>query len=183
MRPAFKLVVESEADALIQAITWRLETDPDEVVGEFSSRHGVLRIPEPQRRFWTPYLELTIEDDASTKDPAARSTRSSRLWGTFSPRPEIWTAFVFAIGTLVIVSIFSSVYGVAQLVLGRAPFALLVPVTCVVLAGLLYMAALVGQGLSVADMYRLRSFLDDCLRDAEETPVRGPRSARESAQL
>jgi hypothetical protein len=74
---------------------------------------------------------------------------------------------MFAIGTLVIVSIFASIYGIAQLVLGRTPFALLVPLAAACGASLIYVAALVGQGLSISDMYRLRAFLDDSLRESE----------------
>lgn len=98
------------------------------------------------------------EEDASAR---------IRIWGTFSLRPEIWTAFMFAIGTLVIGSIFASIHGLAELVLGRTPFALLVPLASACRAGLIYVAALVGQGLSISDMCRLRAFIDDSLRESE----------------
>lgn len=149
------------------------------IVGEFSRRHGVLKIPASSRRFWTPCLDLTIEAIVSEDT----NRQSARLRGTFSPQPEIWTALVFSIGTLVIVSIFATMYGVAQWALGDWPRALLVPFGAMALAGALYGVALIGQGLSIGDMYRLRAFVDECLRDAERKLANRPQTARESAQL
>lgn len=181
MRPSFRVSADCTAEQLRATIVRHLELDSSEVEGDLSSRHGVLRVPVESRRFWTPCLELTIEEVAG--DPAGETPPRSKLWGTFSPPAEIWTAFVFAIGTLVVVSVFSSVYGIAQLALGRSAFALLTPLGAAVLGVLLYVAALVGQGLSISDMYRLRAFVDDCLREAEHTAPTGPHTARASAQL
>ena len=168
MRPSFRVEASCPPERVWDAIGRRLDLDGEGVEGDLSARHGVLRIPEEERRFWTPCLELTIEESKGLGEEAnEKEPRRSKLWGTFSPRAEIWTAFVFSIGSLCILSVFASVYGIAQLVLGRAAYALLVPAASIVLAALLYVAALVGQGLSISDMYRLRAFIDDCLREAE----------------
>lgn len=148
-----------------------LDTTED-IEGDFSSCHGVLRMARAKSRFWTPCLDLTIEDADPGKETTENRRGRAKLWGTFSPRAEIWTSFVFAIGTLVILSIFAAVFGIAQLVLGHPPWALLVPVGASLAAGLLYLSALVGQGLSISEMYRLRAFVDDCLREAENAETR-----------
>jgi hypothetical protein len=181
MRPSFKVEASCGSEQLMDAFRRHLVLDAEDVDGDFSTRNGVLRIPEAKRRFWTPYLELTIEEcgDAETEACDVRT----KLWGTFSPRPEIWTGFVFAIGTLTVLSIFSSVWGVAQLALGHGTFAFLVPLAALVVGALLYVSALVGQGLSISEMYRLRAFVDDCLREAENGTAPTLRTSRESSQL
>lgn len=141
------------------------------VEGEFTHRHGFLRIPDAERRFWTPYLELTLEESEGDRLQVANC--GTRLWCTFSPRPEIWTGFVFAIGTLLVLSIFASIYGVAQLMLSRPPAAFWIPIGAIVFALGLYASALIGQGLSLAQMYRLRAFVDACIREAE-SEIRHP---------
>ena len=177
MRPSFRVHVDSPAERLRRVIEARLILDAAEVEGDLSSRHGVLRIPADKRHFWTPCLELTLAESA--RDESGEQAEQSSLWGTFSPRAEIWTAFVFTIGTLVVISLFATLFGVAQLVLGHPPFALLLPVAAVFAAGLLYVSALVGQGLSISEMYRLRAFVDDCLREAEAgSSLRVPRESR-----
>ncbi len=163
VRPAFQIDALGEAESLAEILRARLEAEHPYIDGTVARGQCTLRVPQSEQRFWTPYLDIMFQDT-----PQELSERPTvRLWGTFSPRPEIWTAFVFAIGTLVVVSIFAGVYGMAQWVLGRTPFALLVPPSAACGAGLLYLAALVGQGLSISDMYRLRAFIDDCLRESE----------------
>lgn len=174
MRPTFRAEADCTPDRMMAAIERRRRLDARDIEGDCSRRHANLRVPRSDRRIWTPCLDLTIEpiegttDDDSGDAPASRER--TQVWGTFSPRPEIWTAFVFAIGTLVVLSIFATMFGVAQLALGRMPTALAVPVGAVIVAMGLYLAALVGQGLSLTEMYRLRTFVDDCLRDVEADP-------------
>jgi hypothetical protein len=163
------------------AIRRHLVLDAEDVEGDFSSRHGVLRVPLEKRRFWTPCLELTIDEIGERTTGAGDA--HIKLWGTFSPRAEIWTGFVFAIGTLTVLSVFSSVWGAAQLALGHSTFAFLVPLAALLLGALLYVSALVGQGLSISQMYRLRAFVDDCLREAEAGTTREVHTARGSSQL
>ena len=186
MRPTFAVDAACTREQLMTAFRNRLVADAEDVEGDFSTRHGVLRIPDEKSRLWTPCLDLTVEDrntvDGETKEPGMQA-KQSKLWGTFSPRAEIWTGFVFAIGTLVILSIFSLVYGIAQIALGHAPFALLIPVAATAVGVMLYLAALVGQGLSISEMYRLRAFVDDCLREAESALSTEPHRAQESSQL
>ncbi len=181
MRPSFNLPVACSAEHLMQILEQRFQLAGADFEGKFSARHAVLALPASERRFWSPCLDLTIED----LEPAGPEPEAGRakLWGTFSPRAEIWTGFVFAIGTLSVLSVFASMYGLAQLALGHAPVAFLVPLIAALVAALLYASALVGQGLSIADLYQLRAFIDDCAREAEATAASAPRTAVEGAQL
>ena len=166
MRPSFGLEIACTPDRMMAAIERRRRLDAREIEGDVTRRHAVLRVPTHERKLWTPCLDLTVEPAGG--DPGAERTR---IWGTFSPRPEIWTAFVFAMGTLAVLSLFASMFGIAQLALGHLPTALAIPLASVFLAAGLYAAALVGQGLSLTEMYRLRAFVDDCLRDVEQGPI------------
>ena len=184
MRPSFRIVARCPSESLRDALARHLAADEGRVVGTLKSGHCVLEIGAEDRRFWTPSLDLMF-GASSKQDPGATD-----LWGTFSPRAEIWTALVFVMGTLAIVSFFATMIGLAQWALGHAPMALLVPAGAAVVAALLYGAALVGQGLSIAEMYTLRAFLDDCLREAEvqassSNAVRAapPASSHDSAAL
>lgn len=183
MRPSFRIVARCPSESLRDALANHLAANEGRVVGTLKSGHCVLEVDDEDRRFWTPSLDLMF--DASSEEHAT----GTDLWGTFSPRAEIWTALVFVMGTLAIVSFFATMIGFAQWTLGHAPVALLVPAGAVIVAALIYLAALVGQGLSIAEMYTLRAFLDDCLRDAEaraskaEKTSTPPASSHDSAAL
>jgi hypothetical protein len=178
----------------------RIDDNPHGVEGTFSQKNGVLCMAEANRRFWSPCLDLTIddasedssEDDEESATPADASQPSGvvtpceivKVWGTFSPRPEIWTSFVFAIGTLIILAFLSLMFAIAQLMIGHPPWALLIPLVSLLVAAGIYASALTGQGLSGDDMYKMRAYVDSCLADAQEACERRPQlSPRASSQL
>jgi len=150
------------------------------VEGRFSNRHGVLMLPESERQFWSTQLGLTVEDPRPGPQGEPRPTR---VLGVFSPQPEIWTAYVFAIGTLALISVCGVMYAVVQITLGDWPSALIATLIAILLAALLYTSTLVGQGLAAGEMYELRSYLDDRLEEAQALSRREPMTTRESAQL
>ncbi|MFK7894461.1 MAG: hypothetical protein AB8G23_01425 [Myxococcota bacterium] len=168
MRPAFRIEAEGDSETLATILKERLEAERGYIEGTVARGQCALLIPQSEQRFWTPCLDLMFEDESAKP----QNTSRVKIWGTFSPRPEIWTAFMFAMGVLIILSIFSGIYGVAQLALGRPPLALVIPLVAAFGAAFVYIAALVGQGLSITDMYRLRAFFDDCLRELESRSAR-----------
>lgn len=175
MRPSFILEVPCRFRDAMEILRDRLGDNPQGVEGSFSSKHGVLCMPETDRRFWSPCLDLTLDEVTDRVGSSAPSRPETvKVWGTFSPRPEIWTGFVFAIGTLVIVSLASLFFGVAQLMLAHPPWALVVPVVATLLGGAIYTSALVGQGLSADDMYQMRAYVEACLQEAQEIASRRP---------
>lgn len=165
----------------------RLDDNEQGVEGSFSRKNAVLCMRPGNRRFWSPCLDLTIdgvEEPSADAPDVPKVDPRVKVWGTFSPRPEIWTAFVFAIGVLTILSVINVFFGIGQFMSGQSPWALLIPVGAILLAAAIYAAALIGQGLSGDDMYRLRAYLDECLDEAEEQTRRDPElGVRASAQL
>jgi len=180
MRPRITAEVACSADHVMEALTRGTERIDRAVEGKFSQRHGVLTVPEADRQFWSTQLGITVEDARTDDDGVAVPTR---ILAVFSPHPEIWTAFVFAIGTLSVIGIFGIMYAIVQLTMGQTPWALLAPVLAVPLCGLVYTSTLVGQGLAADEMYVLRTHLDECLAEAQTRSRQSPETSSESAQL
>lgn len=180
MRPRFTVELGCSADHVMGALRSDEFNAGDGIEGTFSEHHGVLTLPEAERQFWSTHLGLTIE--VARKD-ADGQTRPTRVLGVFSPQPEVWTAYVFAVGILMLIGASGLMFAVVQLTLGHAPWGLVASLIAVLVGALVYTSTLVGQGLAAAEMYRLRSHLDDCLEAAEARARRAPATARESAQL
>lgn len=164
MRPRFI----AEVDCRVEEVMAALAEDPARsaagIEGRFSERHGVLRVDTSERRFWSTQLGITIEAPRAGADGPEVPTR---VLGVFSPHPEIWTGYVFAVGTLAGISVFGVVYAIVQLSMGNAPWCLLGSVIATLLGALVYTSTLVGQGLTADEMYRLRRYLDQRLGAAE----------------
>jgi len=163
------------SEDVIAILRERLGHDSQGVEGTFSRKDGVLRVCREDQRFWSPCLDLTIDDASSGRPPSIPPERDDydevpkvKIWGTFSPRPEIWTGFVFAIGTALVISLLAVIFGTAQFMLGGAPWALVIPPVALLIMVAIYASALVGQGLSGDDIYTIRAYVDMCLREAKE---------------
>ena len=164
MRPRFIIEVSGHVDHVMDSLRAGAEENEPSVAGNFSERHGVLTVRGEDRQFWSTHLSLTIVD---TQAEAGGVVASTRVSGVFSPQPEIWTAYVFAIGLLIVISVFATMWAVVQLTMGHAPSALLVSLFAALVGGLVYTSTLVGQGLALGEMYQLRRHVDECLADAE----------------
>lgn len=172
MRPRFIVEVSCGADRVMDALRDATSRERDWLDASFSERHGNLRVCEGDRRFWSTHLGLAVE---GLRTDAGDDAGRTRVLGVFSPRPDIWTAYVFVIGTLTAIGAFGAMWGIVQLSMGDAPWALLVPVFTALVAALVYTSTLVGQGLALGEMYRLRRHVDECLADAEGRALRALR--------
>ena len=105
------------------------------------------------------------------------------MLGVFSPHPEIWTGYVFAIGLLSLLAVFGVMWAIVQATLGQAPWAGVASLFAVLIGVLVYLSTLVGQSLALGEMYELRSYLDERLDEAQARALSEPTTAVDSAQL
>jgi hypothetical protein len=178
MRPRFAVEVPCAAETVVRVLRERIGDAEPPLEGHFDVARCVLRPPRERRSLWSPELELTFEPlESGGAQPLVR------IRCLFAPRPPVWTGFAFVYALLAASGLAGALYGLAQLTLGHAPRALLVPAASLVLIGVLYAANFVGQGLAAGQMYEIRRHLDACLEDAAARARATPRTPLDSARL
>jgi len=150
MRPRFELQLPVTREAWLDALRSALQNDPESLRGQVFRKHAVVQIRDGERTFWSPYLNLEVEDEPD----------GSVIRGRFSPHPNVWTMFMAVYILLAIVALAGLSYGLVQYTLGQSPWALLIAPAAVALFGFVYGATLIGQGLGAAQMYTMRSLVD-----------------------
>jgi hypothetical protein len=110
-------------------------------------------------RFWSPQLVVNVR-------PADGG--GALLEGRFGPDPWIWALYFLSYGALAIATLFATIFGVVQWSLGQTPTALYAAPGVAVLAGLVYGASFVGQGLGAEQMYFLRATLTQTVEGQED---------------
>ncbi|MCA9634183.1 MAG: hypothetical protein KC766_41345 [Myxococcales bacterium] len=121
--------------------------------GDLASDHLTLSIPEADRHFWSPWLNLEIVPHGN----------GTQLSGRFSPHPSVWTGFMFAYLALSVLTFFALVFAAALSMSGGAPWTLGLAGLCVAAMILLWWASQVGQRLALSQMEELRGILDGAL--------------------
>jgi len=149
IRPRFRQLSKLPPQAIIQKLQQALEQPDAKVKGTIINQHIILRIPLAEQHYWSPQLDLEIEE----------STNGSLIKGLFGPNPSVWFMYIFFYSVLGFVSMMVMIMGFSQLNLGLSARILWVlPIT-----GLLFLLAFstakAGQKLGEEEMQRLHGFL------------------------
>ena len=156
MRPRFKLQLPVERETWLQKLRWLLDNEPGCLRGQVFRKHAVLEVCDKERTFWSPYLNLEVEDEPD----------GSAVRGRFSPHPNVWTMFMGVYILLALAGLGGLSYGIVQYTLGQTPWAFLIAPAAVAMFGFVYGATLIGQGLGAEQMYTMRSLVDRVCCDA-----------------
>ncbi len=167
IRPTFSIEVADSGPDPIMAVRQAVATEPT-IEGQFRAGHAMLAIRPDQRHFWSPWLHLDIR----------KSEDRNVLFGRFSPHPTIWTAYVFAYGTLAILSSFSLVFGASQYLAKAWPSAILAFPICIVVAVALWITAQIGQRMAHEEMHRMRDLVQNAVQSEPRQADSVPRETR-----
>ncbi len=156
MQPTFTEDVPFQADEVVSRIRKVIQTREP---GDHIDAAGYVvdfRIDPAQRRFWSPHLNVQINETES----------GSQLYCRFSPRPEVWTMVMFLYFMAAFLASAAAIYGYVQWFLGETPWALVVIPIAIMTIVVLHAASLFGQGLSSDQMDELRQRFDRTLQKA-----------------
>jgi uncharacterized integral membrane protein len=133
-----------------------LESPDAEFHGQVRGKFAFVRHHQEQRSLLSPHLNLELRETSG----------ETVLHGRFSPRPNVWTAFMALFFVLAMFGLAGLIYGVAQLTVGGPAWTMWSAPVSVALIAFVYGAAFIGQGLSADEMFELRSFVEGVVRDS-----------------
>jgi hypothetical protein len=114
-------------------------------------------MPENQQRFWSPWLQVSI----------LPHERGTQLFGRFSPRPAVWTAFALSYLFLACVAFFSCMFGLSQLILRQHAWGFWIALGATLVFTVMWWASQVGQRLADQQMHALRETFDRVIGAAD----------------
>ncbi len=146
VRPRFEHTVALDRAAVHRQIVTALAAhSPALEVKAFPEFIG-LHIPAAERHRWSPRLFLSLE---------ATPEGTTRIEGIYGPEIEVWSVFLYGYLLTGLLGTFSGIYGCAQLVIDDEPWAFYVTGSMAIIAGLLYLAAQLGQKLGAWQTFQL----------------------------
>ena len=141
-------------DQVLQALINRRE-----VKGMILENTAHLKIPEDERRFWSPEFRLTVYKMVE---------KGSLIRGVIGPNSKIWSLFMFLYAADFVLLFIGVIMGISQWVLGmEAPMLWSVP-AFIALWLIIYMAAQLGQLKARKQTERLWKFLDRAIDRGEK---------------
>jgi hypothetical protein len=147
IRPVFTQVVEIVPEEVRERIVRAVENDGN---GRFEVKNFpnfvCLRIREADRHFWSPRLNLSLEETAEGH---------TRIEGTYGPNANVWGLFLYGYLLIGSLGIFAGVFGFAQWMIGMRPWGLWILGALGILALALYVTAQFGQKLGARQMFTI----------------------------
>ena len=86
LRPRFKMDFDESQEDIISKFKDKLNDADCTYCGKIVDGHIVIDVPLEENHFWSPQLNIEIEE--ITKD-------KSVVKGLFGPKPQVWTLFMF----------------------------------------------------------------------------------------
>jgi hypothetical protein len=159
LRPRFSVELPVAADEAAVRLREGLDTPELGGVSMVAGRHAELLVDRTERRLWSPRLTVRLED----------SPAGSVLRCRFSPRPDVWTGFMFVYFVLVFLVVFGATLGYVQQVSNETAWGFWAIPVGLALIACIHLASYVGQQLAAAQMRELRARLDSVLTSRFET--------------
>lgn len=156
MRPRMMVETTAPEQELFRVLRRRFASAECPFEGTIAGRYVVIRIPEDRQHFWSPQFQIEV----SPRD------HGLLLDGLFMPPAAVWTAFAGVYALVIFAGFTGFTFGLAQLHLQQPATALWSLPAMLVMLGLIYGAALIGQRLGHGQMEELSGFLQDCLAEA-----------------
>ncbi len=174
-RPRFELFRPEAPEVLLTRVKRALAADRSVCGLVLPPRRIELRVPDADRRLWSPQLTVDVTP----------TDEGSRIWARFGPDPHVWTFYIALHAISVFGAFVCLAFGISQWVAGGSPWVLYLTPLSVVLSGLVHGAAYVGQGLGSQQMYKVRVFLEEAIAQSDDgRPESGrPSPDMESAQV
>lgn len=118
-----------------------------------------LRIPESDRHFWSPRLNLSLEEEEDG---------TTRIEGIYGPNANVWGLLLY--GYLIIGSagLFSGILGYAQWFIGSRPWGLWICGAMLAAAIALYVAARMGRKIGAPQTMLLHRIYESAMHRTAE---------------
>ncbi len=153
VRPRFRQEVDMPPEQLVGMIKEYVIQHSGLCDATFLKNHITLKIPHSQQHFWSPQLDVSLEEQEG----------GSLMRGLYGPKPSVWTLFMFAYSLVGILILFLSLTTFSKWSLGLAiPEAWAIPVLGLVGLGL-YFISQVGQKLGAEQTFQLHHIFEEAL--------------------
>ena len=161
MRPRFEMRVPFSSSEALDRLHKKLAHPDGLCIGELAGNQLHLNISQKHQRIWSPHLNLEIIDDRDT----------AVIHGHFGPRPDIWTLTMALYAIFGFIAMMGLMFAASQWMLGMSVWAIWVVAGAVFLGAIVYLLALIGQGLSQDQMTLLLSYVEEAEGVHQHTQV------------
>ncbi len=153
-RPRFKFELARDNQEISDSILNYAKADSGLHVRK-THHHIILSYPIAQRHFWSPFLDISIEQESKSEPSLIRCL--------IGPAPNIWTMFMFIYGLFGFVGFIGLTLGLSQWTLKTDMWGFWLILVSAVGMIAMYLVSLEGRKLAKYEMMALKHHIDEAL--------------------
>ena len=150
LRPRFRHYTEHDFEWVKEMVENEIRNEGALCKLDIRQGHISVKIPESDRNFWSPQLDLSIEKEEGEEKTLIR--------GFYGPNPNTWALFTYSYVILGMCFVLAGIWGLSKYSLGKPAPELWFMLLFAILALTLYLIAQFGQKMGAEQMFRLHFF-------------------------
>ncbi|MBC8127991.1 MAG: hypothetical protein H8M99_12690 [Gloeobacteraceae cyanobacterium ES-bin-144] len=154
IRPSFSQIIDLGIEETREMIVKEVNRENECCEVKSFPSFVCLRIPEVDRHFWSPRLNLSLKPTEDGK---------TLVEGTYGPNANVWSIFIYAYLITGSVGLFSGILGFCQKMIGHQPWGLWIFGVVLTTAAALYVFAQFGQKLGARQTFLLHQIYESAM--------------------
>ncbi len=163
IRPRIREFTNHSKEEVIQKFKAIISSGKYPFQAKIIENHLVIKCQDEKQEFWSPELTLEVVDNYLKDDEFTDHKEQTILRGYISPKPSIWTFFIFAYVGLGLAFLSFVVYGTSQMMLDLPTNLVWYSFGCIVGIIGVFIASQIGQRLGDKQTEALLQFVKDGL--------------------
>jgi hypothetical protein len=155
LRPRFSHFTDRDFEDIRKMVEDEIKTKGASCKLDIRNGHISVKMPENERHFWSPQLDLMIEKEEGEEKTLIR--------GHYGPNPNTWALFTYGYVILGILFVFVGIWGLSKFTLHKPAPELWLLLVITTLALALYIIAQFGQKLGAEQMFKLHFFYEKAI--------------------
>ena len=153
LRPRFQMFVLSDTSQILER--FKKEAHQNKHSISIIDDHIFIKIRKSEAHFWSPELHLELLQDGSG---------ATHIKGLFSPRPSVWTMFMFLHFAVAGLFIASCIWLYTRSILNESTFyPLIIMILMVIIWIILYVIVRIGRRKGSNQMIQLHTYINSIL--------------------
>ena len=163
IRPRIREFSNFSEEALLKNYEEIIAEDRYPFKSKIVQNHIFVSFMKEESHFWSPELTLEVIRNYLQDDEYAGQDERTLLRGNISPTPSVWALFLFSYGILSILCICFLIWGSSQYMLDQPSNMFWYSITCILLIGLVFITAQIGQKIAENQTEKLLEFVKEGL--------------------
>ncbi len=161
IRPRIREFTDLSQESVIDNYKSIIDSNKYPFQAKIIEHHLVVKCYDNQQKFWSPELTLEVVENYMKDDEYAEHKEQTLVRGYISPKPSIWTFFIFAYVGLGLGSLSLVVYGTSQMMLDQPTSLIWHALGCLIGISGVFIASQIGQHLGEKQTEILLQFVKD----------------------